>query len=66
MDENSPLREGHGAIAAEEFAKWLQAEGMLSRLTEEQAADLAKAFMQGFAVGVGVGTTEGLLLRQLS
>lgn len=40
-------------IASKAFASWAETEGILARITEGQCADLARAFMQGFAVGAG-------------
>lgn len=33
------------------FVKWAQGEGILARIDEQQCADLAKAFMAGYAHG---------------
>ena len=33
------------------FTRWMVTEGLLSRVTEEQCADLAKAYMAGFLMG---------------
>lgn len=42
-----------GAEVARLFASWAQREGILSRVTEDQCALLARAFMTGFAYGAG-------------
>lgn len=34
------------------FAKWAEREGILARIDEQQCADLAKAFMAGYAHGL--------------
>lgn len=39
------------AEAAELFGKWLAKQGWLERLTEDQAADLARAFIAGWLYG---------------
>ena len=33
------------------FARWAEGEGILARISEEQCADLARAFMAGYAHG---------------
>lgn len=42
-----------GETVAGLFASWAQREGILARVTEKECADLAKAFMYGFACGAG-------------
>jgi hypothetical protein len=37
---------------ADRCAQWAQREGILERVTEEQFADIAKAFMAGYAYGM--------------
>ena len=38
-----------GELMADLFTEWAKREGILSRITEEQCRDLAKAFMAGYA-----------------
>lgn len=40
-------RERLGAELAGEFSEWASREGLLARVTEEQCADLAKAYIAG-------------------
>jgi hypothetical protein len=37
---------------AELFTKWAENDGIMDRITDEQAADLAHAFMAGYAQGL--------------
>lgn len=63
MDDGlgSPLKPEHAELAADAFARWAQSEGLLARIDGELAADLAKAYMAGFAGGVGAGWADGRL-----
>ena len=36
---------------ADAFAKWASEDGILTRITEEQCADLARAFSAGYLAG---------------
>jgi hypothetical protein len=40
-----------GAEAADLFAKWAAKEGLLARVTEDQCAGLARAFIAGWFYG---------------
>ncbi len=47
------LTEADAPVVASLFAAWAQREGILARITEDEAADLAKAFITGYAYGKG-------------
>jgi hypothetical protein len=47
------LADPAGEEVAEMFAGWAQRAGILARITEEQCADLSRAFITGFAYGRG-------------
>lgn len=56
----SLITEADGGECSRLFAEWAQREGILARVTEDECADLARAFMMGFAYGVGTGAARGL------
>jgi hypothetical protein len=49
-ETETPMTETGPSLMAQLFTDWAQREGLLSRITEEQCADLAKAFMAGWAM----------------
>jgi ATP-dependent Clp protease ATP-binding subunit ClpC len=49
-----------GARVSALFASWAQADGILATATREQVADLARAFMFGYACGTGNAAGEAI------